>query len=371
MKKLVFALCTALFALNCQAQVVTVKGVGSVSYQKKLTPVDKDKALQIAQVAAVERYFAEAGEAESQNFDAIEGTVKANLDKFILESAILNEQDIPGLNKYSVTLRVSLNVPKLKNAIKASTATAKTSNADKSQMVYVFVARQVASVKAFDDRVVKRAEVTQDASFNASVNKKGSDSESVKGNSVTTKGGKEIAVKASRTESINVETGGSTTRRADDVGYRLLSMGNQKTATTSVFSQAGFAVADPEFVLGDNDFKAVNDDYSKGNDLSPSTMRGVVKSLRANNIPYLVVATFDVNEAQQDSATGLQKVGVSVTGRVLDLTSGLPREIAAVAPVQFFGLGPDNASATTKALKEASLSAAKEVVARLNAAGIH
>lgn len=371
MKKLLLTLCAALLSLNCAAQIVNSKGVGTVSYAKKLTPADKDKAYRIAQVASVERYFAENGEAESQNFEAIQDKVEANLDKFVLGTTVLNEQDQASLNKYSVTLRVELNVAKLRNTLKTATATAKTSNADKSQMVYVFVAREVASVKAFDNRVVKRAELTQDAAVTASSSKKGSDSESVKSNAVSTKGSKEVTAKISRTQSETFETGGSTTRRADDVGYRLLSMGNQKTATTSEFSKAGFAVADPEFVLSDSELKAVNDDYSKGNDLAPSTIRGVVKSLRSNGVPYLVLATFDVNEPQQDGATGLQRVSVSVTGRVLDLTTGIPREVAAVPPVQYYGIGADNATATTKALKDASIAAAKEVVARLNAAGIH
>jgi hypothetical protein len=54
----------------------------------------------------------------------------------------------------------------------------------------------------------------------------------------------------------------------------------------------------------------------------------------------------------------------------MDISGNIPREVASVPPVQFFGMGSDNASASTKALKEASLAAAKEVVSRLNAAGI-
>lgn len=371
MKKILVAIGSMLFAMQCFAQIVNVKGVNTVTYATVLTSLEKEKAYRAAQVAAVERYFAENGEADSQNFEAIQDKVETNLEKFVLSSTVLNELDQPGLRKYSITLRVELNVAKLRNTLKTASATGKTSNAEKSQMVYVFVAREIASIKSFDDRVVKRAELTQEESVDASKSKKGKDAELVKGNSVSTNGSKQVSAKIAVTQSATLETGGSTTRRSDDVAYKLLPMGNQKTSTTSVFSQAGFVVADPEFVLADADLKAVNGDYSKGNDLAPATIRGVVQSLRKSQVPYLVLATFDVNAPSEDPATGLQRVSVSVTGRVLDLTNPIPREVAAVPPVQYYGVGADNATATTKALKDASIAAAKEVINRLNAAGIH
>lgn len=371
MNKLILGLCGILFSLQCIAQIVTVKGVKTITYATTLNPVEKEKAYQAAQVAAVERYFAENGEADSQNFEAIQDKVEANLDKFVLSTNVLNEQDQPGLKKYSITVKIELNVAKLRNTLKNASATAKTSNANKSQMVYVFVAREVASTKSFDDRVVSREERNREVTVNAAKSKKANDGESVRGGSVSTKGSKQVSTKVAVSDSITYETGGSSTRRSDDVAFRLLPMGNQKTSTTSVFSQAGFAVADPEFVLGDGELNAVNSDYSKGNDLAPATIRGVVQSLRKSQVPYLVLATFDVNAPTQDPATGLQRVSVSVTGRVLDLNNPIPREVASVPPVQYFGLGADNATATTKALKDASIAAAKEVVNRLNAAGIH
>ena len=86
-------LLSCLFISASHAQVVSVKGVGSVTYSFMLSAGDKDNAYRLAQVAAVERYFAENGEAESENFEAIQDTISANLDKFILSTTVLNEQD--------------------------------------------------------------------------------------------------------------------------------------------------------------------------------------------------------------------------------------------------------------------------------------
>lgn len=370
MKKFMLILAAALLPAFAQAQIVVAKGVGTISYKSDLTPQIKEQAYAKAQVAAVERYYAENGESESENFEAIEDKVAANLDKFILSTTVINEQDQASLHKYSVAVRVELNVAKLRNTLRKSSTVKQTANAEKSQLVYVFVGREAASVRAYDARVVQRAEVTEDVDASYSRSSRGKEGEKVRGNSVATSANRQVNESASVKSGVKIETGGSTTRKADDTSYRLLPMNNTKTSITSVFSQGGFNVADPEFVLGDQELKAVNKDFSAGNDLAPSTMRAVVQSLRKANVPYLVLATLDVGAPDQDAATGLQRVAVVVTGRVLDLTGTLPREVASVPAVQYFGVGQDNASAMNKALKDASLAAAREVVSRMNVEGV-
>ena len=374
MKKLLVAFAgLILLSTHSFAQVVASKGVGTVPYGWSLSTEDKDKAYRAAQLAAVERYFAEAGEAEAENFEAIQAKVEENLDKFLLGTTIINEQNNESAKKYSVSVRVEINVAKLRNAVRGSSSTAKATAAGgtKSQLVYVFVGREASSVRSFDARVVKRAEVEDDRSIERSASVKGAESEKVSGNTVATAASKEGKANANYKRSVTVETGGSTTRKADDTSYRLLPLNNIKTSITGAFSQGGFQVADPEFVLGDHEIKAVNQDFSAGNDLAPSTIRAVVSTLRQAQIPLLVLTTLDVGAPMQDEATGMQRVAVSVTGRVLDISGNLPREVASVPAVQYAGLGADNATAQGKALKDAAMAAAREVVSRLNAAGIY
>jgi hypothetical protein len=355
------------------AQVVQVKGIGTVSYTDSLwlTRWGKDKALQSAQVAAVERYFAENGEAESENFEAIQDRITENLDKFILSTTVLNEQDNENLRKYTVAVRVELNVAKLRNTLRGSSAAKKANAGEKSQLVYLFMGREAASVRAFDARVVKRGEISTEAESSDDWKTSGKEGESFSGGQIKTNAAKKTTQSSSASRSVKMETGGSTTRKADETTWRLLPMTNVKTSITSVFSQGGFNVAEPEFVLGDQDFKAVNQNFSSGNDLAPATLRSVVAALKKNQVQMLVLATLDVGAPAEDPATGMQRVAVTVTGRVLDVGAGLPREVASVPAVQYFGVGPDNATATTKGLKEAALAAAREVVSRLNAAGIY
>jgi hypothetical protein len=63
-------------------------------------------------------------------------------------------------------------------------------------------------------------------------------------------------------------------------------------------------------------------------------------------------------------------VYVSVTGKVLSLKRRFPKTIAAVGPVQFAGLGPDQTVAKRNALILASEKAAKQLTAQLRAKGI-
>src|SRR5471030_3244332 len=343
MKRLMLLAALLVTTLLAQAQVVQVKGVGTVPYNGPLLQEIKDRAYVQAQLAAVERYFAENGESESQNFESIEPKIEENLDKFILNTTVINEQDQTSLHKYSIAVRVELNVAKLRNTLRGASNVSKASNSAKSQLVYLFVGREAASVRAFDARVLKRTEAEAGVSGPA---------------------------KGTQQATAQVEAGGSSTQKADDVAYRLLPITNVTTSITSVFSQGGYIVVDPAYSISDKDFKSINKDFSSGNDLTPSTMRSVVATLKKAQVPLLVIATLDVGAPGQDPATGLSRVAVNVTGRVLDLTNTMPREVASVPLTQFYGIAPDNMVARDKGLKDAALAAAREVVSRLNAAGI-
>ncbi|MGZ5198832.1 MAG: hypothetical protein ACXWC4_03600 [Telluria sp.] len=341
MKKVLLFAAVLMSSVMAHAQVVQVKGVGTIPYSGAPSPEIKEKAYVKAQVAAVERYFAENGESESQNFEAIQDNVEQNLEKFILDATVVNEQDQASLHKYSVVVRVDLNVAKLRNTLRAASNVAKASVAEKSQLVYLFVGREVASVRAFDARVFKRTEVEAG-----------------------------VSGKATQRATAQVETGGSTTRKSDEVAYRLLPINNVATSITGVFSQGGFVVVDPAYAINDKDFKAINGDFSSGNDLSPATMRSVVATLRKQQVPLLVIATLDVGQAGKDPMTGLTRVPVSVTGRVLDLSKPMPREVASVPLQQYYGTAAEETVARDKGLKDSALAAAREVVSRLNAAGV-
>lgn len=343
------------------AQVVTVKGVGTVPYQGTFfASADKEAAVEAAKMKAVERYFAEHGESQSQNFEDIADQLKAKLDDFILSDVIIDEKDDKDRRRYTVALKVEINVPKLRNAIRKSSATGQQGRAattgTKSQLAYLFVAREVSSSQSFDDRRVRRADRGYDATVQTTDTGR------------RRSGTRDSSVSVN--ESVRVETGGSTTRKADNVSYRLLPMDAQRTSITKAFSNGGFKVADSAMILNDAEIKQVNADYSKGSDLSSSTLRMIASRMRSMGVSYLILCTLDVGAPLEDPATGQRRAHVSVSGRVIDLTSPIPSELAAAEPQQYAGVGLDNATASGTALRKASQAAAQELVATLQASGV-
>ena len=367
----------ALLAFSTQfalAQVENAKGSATITYAKKLTPEDKNKAFREAQVKAIERYYAESGDSESANFDNVRDKVLENLEKFVLSATLISDQDMPDKKQYNAVVRIELNVARLRNTLKANSAIGATPAGNKSPLTFVFMARQVASVKSYDARVVQRAEVRAEASGSVQGREKTSESERVGRGSVKTNTAVDRSVNASASRSLTTETGGSTTQKSDDSTWRLIPAQSLNSQFTGIFAKAGFDVVEAAYVepqsKGLLSVKAIERDYETGNDLSPETLRNTAQGLKNAEIPYLAVGTLDVGTKDVDPGTGLVRVYVTVSGKILDLNSRFPRVVSSVGPVQFAGTGPTEAVAQTNALKLAADNAARELVSQINNVGV-
>ena len=87
-------------------------------------------------------------------------------------------------------------------------------------------------------------------------------------------------------------------------------------------------------------------------------------------MPYLALGTLDIGMQDTDPVTGLTRIYVTVTAKLIDVTTRFPRTVSSVGPVQFSGTGPDASVAQTNALKRAADSAARELAAQLNNAKV-
>ena len=377
--KALMALVMATAVITAQAQVATARGKASVTYESSLfgtkaSPEVKERALKEAQVKAVEFYYAEAGESQSANFDAIRDKVAASLDAFILDTTVLDEQDQTDKRTYTVTVRTSINVAKLRNAVKSGSATQAVAKGDKSKLTFLFVSRQVDSEKAFDDRVYQRVDQGVKVEAKGTVSKNGAEGESVRSGRVATNASanRSVSVEAKRTDTI--ETGGSTTRKSSESTWRIFPSANLNATFTGIFASAGFKVLEAAYVEpytnGLLKIKNVENDYKSGNDLDPATLRDIVRGLQAAQIPYLAFGTLDVGLTDTDPASGLKRVAVTVTGKILDLSTGIPENLSTVGPVQYAGIGPTEAEARGNALKKAADSAARELVSQLTNIGL-
>ena len=368
MKRYFFVLASLLFVNIASAQIIYLKGMGTVKYQAVLSVDDKNKAIENAEMNAIERYFAEKGDADSQIYDTNEDLIRKNIEKIILNPVVLSEQDSPSLQKYQVTIKAEVNESKLNNVIKSSSLAASTSSTEKSNIVYFFTARIANTVKTYDARIVKINQSSDQSDAAYSDKENGSEGEKITKNKVATNANTTSKSESSSNKTSKVESGGSVTTKATEVGYQILPMTNYKSATTSIFDQAGFSVIDSDFVLTNQDVDNVYKDYSVASDISPSTMKSLIKKLKTSkeHITYLVFSTLDVGLPSRDPSSGLPSINVYVTGRVFNLDGNIPKEIASVPTIQISSVGKNDEEAKTSALKKASEQASREIIAQLN-----
>jgi hypothetical protein len=358
------------------ADVQYEQGQASLPYTgKSVPPAVRSQAIQTAELKAVETYYAKAGGSQSANFDSVKAKVTSNLDQYVLDETIIEEQDRKDVHEYTVSLRAKLNVSELDNTIKSASGVGTVAMAAKSQMTFLVAARQASTQTDFDAHIYQRVDLDSKANSASTVAQQTSEGESVSKSQVNTSGSKSVVSEAQAGASVSVERGGSTTRKASETSWRIFPSSNVDQVLTGAFHQAGFRIVDAVQVEpysgGKLHVVAVQDDYRSGMDLKSQTLQDVEAGLRNAKIPYLMFGTLDVGFANPDPATGLLRVPVTVNAKVLDLGNMIPDTVAIVGPVQYAGLGPTEAEAQTNALKLAAQNAAKDLISQLNSAGVH
>jgi hypothetical protein len=365
-------LCSA--AVIAQSQFST--GRAALNYTGKTAPpAVKVQASQMAETKAIETYYAESGDSDFANFDKIREQILGNLDRYVLDAVVVNEEDHTDIKQYVVTVRVKLNLAALHAVFKQNSAVASVAKSGKSRLTFLFVARQASDETRYDARVYQRVDTSVKAGGTHSASQSGTEGESVTSSQVTTNAAKTSTGASVSNASLTVERGGSSTRKASDTAWRLFPVSSLGAVFTQSFGNAGFRVTEATDVEpysgGKLHVAVVQDDYKSGSDLKAQTLADVEAGLRNAQIPYLALGTLDVGFANKDSATGLLRVTVTVNAKILDLTDAIPESIATVGPVQYAGLGPTEPEAQTNALRLAAQSACHDLISQLTNAGIH
>lgn len=340
---------------SATAQPVESKGVGSVQYESwgGPEPEDKARALEQAKANAIERYLASRSAATQKSFEKIRETILSSVDDYVISAAIVDETDDDDADRYTVVIRAEINAPRLESKLMDSSGAER--GGDARAMAFVFVARRQTSVT--------RHGVSSDAL--SKTTRSTGESHSVEMSSGDTTGG--LGHVESHSQAVATHSSSSETRRAADVSYDILAAGEIESAMTQVLATAGFEPVPAEYVL--RNVAAIRDDFRHGNDPSSGNLREAAMTARSEGLNYLSFGTLDVGMRDQHPATGLDRVHVTVTGKILDVSGRFPRTVAAVGPVQFAGTGPNETVARTNALKLAAESVATELTDQLNARG--
>jgi len=355
---------------GAQAQTLTSKGAATVTFDGKLTAAVKERAMHDAKVNALDRYIAQTDGAKSRNYELARAGLVGTIDSYVLAATVISEEADPKAGRYAVAIRAEINGPRLENALVGNSAVSSTPTAQKSLMTFVFVARQQGAVQSFDDKVYKRVDANVTGSGTADAQRDATESERITGNSISTSDKVRASENYQASTSASVTTGGSTTAKSDVVTWNVTRADEINTIMTGAFTAAGYEVVEAEYV-GQLDVEAIRKGYGTGEDLSAGALQGAVRGVQsAGGFRYFALGKLDVGMRDKDPATGLTRVYVTASGKVLDVAGSYPRTVSSVGPEQFAGLGPSETVARTNALREAAGAAAERLINELNARGV-
>ncbi len=317
----------------------------------------KQQAVSNAVVNAWKRYTSEFTTAKLNAYKQTQSYFETHLDEFVVDKQVIEQSNDSNTNTYSVVVSVSFNDVAIDSKLNEGNNKSGYVGVPggKSLFGFLFLAREQASVKSFDDRVTKKASLKEeeDKSEDTKLNNNGG------------------RVKTSDEITLTAVTGGNTLRQADQIEHRVYSSTDVDTAVSNVLSSNNFEVTSFSDITAQchgPSMDQIKKEFSTSDELSSELRLAAVRAAKAcdASIRFLAVGTIDVRMADTDPATGNKRTSVSFRGQVWDITSGLSRVVASDGPVQKFGLGPDATSATTDALIKAATEGASELVNQLN-----
>lgn len=360
---------------TAHAQTVSARGMGSVTWEGwRLGSEERQLALQRAKLSAVETHLAETSPQRVRLFANRRDELAANIDRYVLAATVLDESEDKKAHRFAIVVRADINGALLQADLDAGAATTQIPTGDRSVIAMVFLARSQDSVKSFDDRVYERTTATAEGRVGADLERRTHEGEQILPASIDTVDSAHVGIEAQADATATRTTGGSTTRKAAKVQWKVTTTNEATARMAGVLGLSGYEIVEGEYVEAESGGKLslekIRRDFSAGNDLSPAVMRATVDGVRAAGIPLLALGTMDVGVRDIDPTTGNTRVYVTVTGRVLDLSGRFPRTVSSVGPVQFAGLGPSEMVARNNALSLAAEQAAQKMADELNLRGV-
>ncbi len=344
------------------APVAETSGTATITYSTgafSSTPSEQSRkeAIDQARKNAWERYTAGFDAGKMRSYRTIAPDILKSLDSYIVDYRIVDERIDKTARQLTLVVSIAVNQAAFDAKLAEVSKAGAQLTGDGSTIAFLFVARQVASSKSFDE---KRTNIEV--------------KEGARDESRTGKGNINNAAATSDYKTINkVTSGGSVERKADEVAYLMRSSSDVETSMKEVLGVAGFETTSYEDVVttcGGPEANKIRAEFAKADEISRESRASAIKGARDCEARYFALGTMDVGLPDTDPVTGNMRVAVKVRGQVWNIEKKLPREVATVAPTQFVGLGPSADVASTNALNKAAKEAAQIIVNQLNAKGL-
>lgn len=358
-----------LLPTRAEAQIVSVKGTATTAFGPREcgTPKGVDKKRQPlpacrtpsaaewsalltnAQLNAIERYAATAGEATLSNFTRVQDSVARNLDTFLLGTVELNRDVDTTLRRASLTVRVDLNEAKLAGLLHSSSAVATTDRRNRSLMGMFVMARSQQAIERYDGE--RRTNARNDRSSRTAGT---GDSTSAARRSDES----ERRADARRSNLAHTLTQADSTRQSADSGDAATrpSWSGQRIGNTAAARDSNDASSESADMRaetnGRRDSLAFTTQRGSSSTTATSTVSGGSTLLRAERIEYGVAQSEDLNSILSGE---LAKAGFEAVEAAFLEDSLAPGLVDAVR--SDFGSGDDLRTATVRRLARAAQNA--------------
>jgi hypothetical protein len=337
-----------LFCPRGWAGELSRQGVGQASFNNLSKKDALIEATNKAKINALNNYASGFDIAKSNLFDKARPFIEASIDRFVVDYVVTEDVTDNNDKTRHVLIQTTIDPGAIDRELSKITNANPASAQESALITFVFVAREIKSLKKFDTR--RTVQFSNKSSYN----------------------GGWIGSSVRSIES-NTTVGGSSLKKTDEIQWTVSTVNEINTAMNNVFTSLGYEVIDAVDVYdaskGMLDTVKFINDYKKGDDISPTTRRAAISGCKAANLDYFATGTLDIDVSDTVSPS-LERVYVSVTGKIWSLKTPFPKIVASVGPVQCAGLGPDQRVAKLNALKAAGEMVAQELTSQMRMKGI-
>lgn len=345
------------------------KGMASIAYKGKVTPQLMQSAAVDAKYNALERFVANTNKSKLSIFDAKKSEIMARIDDFVMNPVVISKNDDREMKTFTIVIRAEIHTDRLQNLLNSNTGSRPDSRGvltrDGKRMVLIIIPRTQSSRKIYDDRVVKRADMSVSGSGKTNEQISVINSESLRSGRESISDSRTDSSNFSKSISVKSETGGSREIKADKVQWSLLSSNEVYAGMSQTFLEAGIRTVKAESLQGIN-LPSIRNQYASGNDISPESYRSIIASVRAAGHDYVAIGYMDAEIQGVDPQFGLNRVSITVNGNVVEASSG---DDLGIFTTTVNGMGKSDGEAQKNGIANASKETAEYIVDQLNTQG--
>ena len=367
-KSLAFGVLLSVATLG-SAIAASVRTTFEVSYESGFfsDSPNEETRKKVLPAARAEVWKSYVGKQDTSLIRAIEGKreeLQKRLDEIVTNVEFIDEQVDKDSKKIRFTVRAVVN----DNLVSTLVTSGGAASGAGSSFGFLILPRIQTEAKSFDATVRKKATAT------TSLVQENIEAEQVK---EAEGGASERGVKGDQvTMTASAKTSGSTTRKAQKVKWGLGDAKDVDANISKYLTESGYepsAYADVAAECGSVKTAEVRADLlaSETAELSDDVRKEVFKAMRECEQRFFAIGTLDFDSIEQDRNSGGVRARASVNVQVYELSKRIPRKVASVGPVDYYGVGPREDGARSDALKQAAKEAAQQIVNQLRAKSLN